>query len=111
MKTLWQVAYEAYWLHGGGHRPRWDQVQHQSAWEVGIKAAIAEHEARKRQGMETAPKDGTKIDLWTENGRIADCWWSNGYWVHWWMGGFDQMGAYRIGEIPTHWMPVPEGPR
>lgn len=34
------------------------------------------------QPIETAPKDGTVIDIWTETGfRITDVWWDGGTWT------------------------------
>jgi hypothetical protein len=67
--------------------------------------------------IETAPKDGTRIDLWAkawlpafdrfEFRRFADCVWMTGdsminrppYWLN-----LDKEW------YPTHWMPLPEGP-
>lgn len=69
------------------------------------------------QPIETAPKDGTRVDLWAKfwrahsDGflwkRCADCSWMKGdsmtnrsaYWM-----GLDN------GWYPTHWMPLPEPP-
>lgn len=54
------------------------------------------------QTMDTAPKDGTEILLWDiKNFAIV------GYWHrvadHW------TSGDYAL--VPTHWMPLPEGPK
>lgn len=69
------------------------------------------------QPIETAPKDGTNIDLWAKCWiagddsfmwrRFADCYWTKGdsmtnhssYWVR-----------MDTGWYPTHWMPIPDGP-
>lgn len=54
------------------------------------------------QSIETAPKDGTIIDVWTQkDGRIPNVYWDGEDWVSMylmWSG------------IPTHWMPLPEPP-
>ena len=97
-KTLEQVAYEAYWTHNGGGRPQCDQVQHQSSWEAGIKAAMAEHEARKWQGMETLPKDGLVIIGYREG-------------PHWMQQFWSCDPQFQPFEKFTHWMWAPEGPR
>lgn len=76
----------------------------------------------KWQPIETAPRDGTVIDLWC-GGRICDarwmtwptatddpetyCWWAPeptayGYAVVWEMT--------QLGLEPTHWMPLPPTP-
>lgn len=85
----------------------------------------------KWQPIETAPKDGTNIDLWmvrreygtteTFDGcRIANCWWGKRYygdsdeersdeWVNrtaTWIEPVLFGEAYLI----THWMPLPEPP-
>ena len=62
--------------------------------------------------IETAPLDGTKVDLWTEYGaRAVD----QSYSIHkWWNGrpvGPLEWGPYdeRPPE-PTHWRPIPPPP-
>lgn len=69
--------------------------------------------------IETAPKDGTKIDLWARlEGtdifeRVTDCSWQemadwtgaeymgwDGLWIH----------RHRVFTGPTHWRPLPEPP-
>lgn len=69
------------------------------------------------QPIETAPKDGTKVDIWAKcwrayyddfvGQRFPDCWWSRGdsmvnrpaYWVN--------VGD---GWHATHWRPIPDPP-
>jgi hypothetical protein len=66
------------------------------------------------QPIESAPKDGTKIDLWVHfaeddrSYRQADAYWNadEGTW---------QLGQYHTGQFlypvtPTHWMPLPDPP-
>ncbi|MCD1645218.1 hypothetical protein [Aurantimonas coralicida] len=44
------------------------------------------------QDIESAPKDGTIIDLWhPAYGRMTDCWWDDGEWAAFVSDGF------------THW--------
>lgn len=66
------------------------------------------------QPIETAPKDGTKVDLWWVSVvfderacRIPDCWYSFGAWRH------DQgkYGFPEIGEKITHWKPITSPPK
>lgn len=60
--------------------------------------------------IETAPKDGTVIDLWDAayEYRICDCQWimqsTEGYWVR-------RDGHCAEIEVVTHWMPLPEPPK
>lgn len=50
------------------------------------------------QPIETAPKDGTVIDLWYPDfGRLADQW-------------YDADDGWFVAPNPTHWMPIPEPP-
>lgn len=78
------------------------------------------------QPIQTAPKDGTVIDLFVGGefpGRYADCYWGKpehccgemGQYCDsdWhsakpgWVTDFNDF----LGEEPTHWMPVPAAPR
>ena len=65
------------------------------------------------QPIETAPKDGTAIDLWVsyEDGsgqRVTDCTWFNG---RWWPGeGPTWQLDEGDGEKITHWRPLPNPP-
>jgi hypothetical protein len=66
------------------------------------------------QPIETAPKDGTIVDLWGPkfnrdgiwNGecRYASCRWSNGWQNAYWCP-LDKKSQ------PTHWMPLPAAPQ
>lgn len=63
----------------------------------------------KWQPIETAPRDGTKIDLWASGQRWADCSWTGSCWF---TPDIYDCGAEmeRFGHHPTHWMPVPPPP-
>jgi hypothetical protein len=57
------------------------------------------------QPIETAPKDGTKIDLWHKDGyRVADCRWDikTKLWF--------TDGPFPDDSDVTHWMPLPAAP-
>jgi hypothetical protein len=63
------------------------------------------------QSIETAPKDGTEIDVWCPEGgegyRVPDAWWSSvdGHWLY---AGQGNSMQWLTG--PTHWMPKPPPP-
>ncbi len=64
------------------------------------------NKAREWMDISTAPKDGTKIDLFFSYGRKVSCWYDEGYWVQ-------RMGANELlilKDLPTHWMPLPSLP-
>lgn len=68
---------------------------------------------REWQPIETAPKDGTEIDLWTADGswgRIPDCKWrgkgEDACWYTRGDRGWDPVGGF----VLTHWMPLPAPP-
>lgn len=64
------------------------------------------------QPIETAPKDGTTIDLWLQAGeRIADARWNRDAWRFWCQDEFESMDWIKIVGRATHWMPLPEPPK
>lgn len=84
-----------------------------NGWQAGKERA----EKREWQSIGTAPKDGTKVDLWAKRwvpyndsfiyARATDCYWSGG----------DSMMNQHSGWVgidkdwhPTHWRPLPDPP-
>ena len=55
--------------------------------------------------IDTAPKDGTEIDIWVQNSirRIAKVHWDQKFGM--WANHED------VSCNPTHWMPIPEPPK
>jgi len=92
------------------------------------RAARDEAEAKNArfqwQSIETAPKDGTTIDVWIEgefSGRRTDVSWRQPSDSEWWVHGgdtietpdatwHDAFGPLGKSEPPTHWMPQPQSP-
>jgi hypothetical protein len=66
-----------------------------------IRQLLAESEW---QPIETAPRDGTPVDLLINNARIADQAWGPDGWED--VNTHEQLGAN-----PTHWRPVPAPPK
>jgi hypothetical protein len=62
------------------------------------------------QPIETAPKDGTEVDLWTAEGRRANCKWRAGEWVEIGLDWSDNLTWLPVGCPPTHWTPIPAPP-
>jgi hypothetical protein len=82
-------------------------------------------EVSEWQPIETAPKDGTRIDIWEfchdpawrdetgiENGtRIVDVWWQDGEWMAFNERDGDVCGVgFNEHYTVSHWMPVPPPP-
>lgn len=65
------------------------------------------------QPIETAPKDGTRVDLWVYGDRVCDACWSGsrGQWVNpqpttsWGMAVMEDDVVCFI-DRATHWMPI-----
>jgi len=64
------------------------------------------------QPIETAPKDGTVVDLWAD-GRLANCLWERHLDDHWRQQYSEATGSsFGVSDLlPTHWMPLPEPPQ
>lgn len=63
------------------------------------------------QNIATAPKDGTILDLWVYEDRIADCSWLGGKWMAYGVNDFETQGWLAIQGDPSHWMPLPTAPK
>lgn len=77
------------------------------------------------QPIDTAPKDGTVVDVWSDGQRYADARFDvpgdpdcepDGSvaptWVHLdWHTTYDVWEYFEIVPQPTHWMPLPEPPK
>ncbi len=55
------------------------------------------------QTIDTAPTDGTVVDIWAEGERVIDAWFQKGDWL-------TSDGEWVSQHEPTHWMPVPQPP-
>lgn len=73
--------------------------------------------------IDTAPKDGTVVDLWEDGARVTDCRWETkkiNYYVGskirqrevtcWWSPGCGCGDDNGMVQSPSHWMPVPDAP-
>lgn len=82
---------------------------------------LTQENARLREAgwrdIESAPRDGTEMDLWCDiegyrPGRVTNCVWMHGPsgpdWYTRGERGWEPIGA--IGVTPTHWMPLPPAP-
>ena len=50
--------------------------------------------------LDTAPRDGTPVDLWHKNGfRLTEVWWADDCW-----------SCVMDDSSFTHWMPIPPAP-
>jgi len=105
------------------------EMAHDHLWsDFARKLERERDEARRNirtwQPIATAPKDGTKMDLWMPSGhRVTNCYWgrpehscgeNEGYCDSHpdhdgWVDGEDFMNGYTTQE-PTHWMPIPKPP-
>ena len=73
-------------------------------------AMVDAGEVRGWQPIETAPKDGTEIDLWRDGERWCNWWWSKGHkaWIR--KHSYPIVTSVMSDPQPTHWMPLPAAP-
>lgn len=86
------------------------------------REAITAALAAMWQPIETAPKDGSKVDVWVTPparslstggyGRVSDCWFSRGSWWFYDETKYASDPANCRSEVwnVTHWMPRPPAP-
>ena len=87
-------------------------------WNNAIESIKADQQSASLDSwrpIETAPKDGTLVDLWlqgprNQGSRAADCWFYRGQW--WQNFGGDGPSTPQIytDDQPTYWMPLPAAP-
>lgn len=66
--------------------------------------------ANQWRTIDSAPKDGTPVDLWASGQRWTDCTWTGAYWFTPY-GVYDSGAEMELhGHIPTHWMPITPPP-
>ena len=69
----------------------------------------------KWQPIETAPKDGTQILVWSPYRHTCVTWYSGQYddqphgWIDWFTG--KEYGGNWYAHKATHWMPLPDPPK
>ena len=62
------------------------------------------------QPIETAPMDGTEVDLWRGKHRFPNCHFHCGEWLWWNTTSVDDEPSWLKVKDPTHWLPLPPGP-
>lgn len=76
-------------------------------------ARLLDHvEAFKWRPIESAPRDGTRVDLFADGERFPDCWFTSERWFSG-IDGNTTLDSYPpVFEIiaPTLWMPIPPPP-
>jgi len=87
------------------------------AFSEELSALLASRTASGWQGIDSAPKDGTVVDLWGRYGRLTSRKW--GLETPQWFGCASSEpgwllelsgGSWVIGETGTHWQPLPSPP-
>jgi len=99
------------------YRQAQECLENVEAAKAALAAIDAPGESDGWLPIESAPKDGTRIDLWAEGKRWtdarwgkhdpdSDCPWGPEHWI--WVHGEDR-NSFRYPE-PTHWRPLPAPP-
>lgn len=103
-KTLAEIAREA-----------WHKIRPSSYddWQAVADAVMAEGEARRWKAIESAPKDGTAIDVWSDGCRHCDVEWAveKKAWATYGYDSMEHLGWHVLKPQPTHWTPIPAPPK
>lgn len=107
---------DALWKQRNRHQSQLDDNESVDGLTRDARAAIAACKPQW-QPIETAPKDGTPVDLWCSprglsagGGRTPDCWYSIGKWWRYDEKYGDDQCRVEVGNA-THWIPLPEPPQ
>lgn len=103
--------------------PRWKAVSNGCLGDPDYvklaTAAISAYRAAQWQGIETAPKDGTRVLIFSE-GHVCIAYWSEDAYFGeteyarpgWQIFNCEMDHWYSVAtETPTHWQPLPEPPK
>jgi hypothetical protein len=122
---MWAIENQSAGEYGRPHGEAMSAGQFQIL--VAADAYLRATRAPQWQPIETAPKDGTKIDVWADGERLADCCFTNPASIYnvrtgkyekrsprfcvFEVCGYDgEMGWEPVTETITHWMPIPKAP-
>jgi len=115
-ERLWLSAPDAdgdhgVWFDGGEGGTEYVRADIADDLRASLAAAEKERDAARWQPIETAPKDGTLVDLWAGE-RIADCAWNvpSNCWAERSVSSFSGRPYWAVVNNPTHWMPLPAAP-
>lgn len=89
----------------------WATLPKESAGIIAIaRAILAERERHQWQPIDTAPKDGLKILVWSEGHPVEVAYWEPGFFSH--TGWTIYQIRTDVDEPfpPTHWCPLPTPP-
>lgn len=89
----------------------------QADYESRILSALTTEPGAPEQAqwrpIETAPKDGTRVDLWQQGHRVTDAFWDEG--EEWWcidsLYSDGEPCPLAVSPEPTHWRPLPAPPK
>ena len=114
MSDLVEKTARAIWAHMREHEDRCDMEledmgKNHVVWDM-ARAAV-EAIAPTWQPIETAPKDGTEIDIFTHHGeRVTNAKWMRGKWMQWGRNDYGDATWVTITGQATHWKPLPDEP-
>lgn len=98
-------ATKEYLDYSNAHSPRYNPV---SAMRNALTVAV--NMISEWQPIDSAPKDGTFILLFTPSG-IVECRYEDSWEPQGCYSTYDGHGCVALNDTPTHWMPLPTPPK